>query len=99
LGEGREAETLAWGEGRVLRLLKDPSRTDRLERELAALTAARRGGAPVPAVYGRETVNGRPGLVIERVEGPDLLRCWGGNRGSCLASREGLERHTPAFTR
>jgi hypothetical protein len=49
LGEGREAETLAWGEHRVLRLLKDPTRIDRLERELVALTAARRGGAPVPA--------------------------------------------------
>jgi aminoglycoside phosphotransferase (APT) family kinase protein len=77
LGEGREAETLAWGEHRVLRLLKDPTRIDRLERELVALTAARRGGAPVPAVYGRETINGRPGLVIERVVGPDLLTLLG----------------------
>jgi aminoglycoside phosphotransferase (APT) family kinase protein len=77
LGEGREAETLGWGEHRVLRLLKNPTRIDRLERELVALTAARRGGAPVPAVYGRETVNGRPGLVIERVEGPDLLTLLG----------------------
>jgi alkylhydroperoxidase family enzyme len=50
LGEGREAETLAWGEHRALRLLKDPTRVDRLERELVALTAARRGGARPSAV-------------------------------------------------
>lgn len=77
LGEGREAETLAWGEHRVLRLLKDPAHSDRLERERVALTAAGRGGVPVPAVYGRETLHGRPGLVIERVEGPDLLTLLG----------------------
>jgi aminoglycoside phosphotransferase (APT) family kinase protein len=77
LGEGREAETLAWGEHRVLRLLKDPARSDHLERERVALIAARRAGVPVPAVYGRETLDGRPGLVIERVDGRDLLTLLG----------------------
>jgi aminoglycoside phosphotransferase (APT) family kinase protein len=61
----------------VLRLLKEPARSDRIEREPVALTAARRAGAPVPAVYGRETLDGRPGLVIERLHGPDLLTLLG----------------------
>jgi aminoglycoside phosphotransferase (APT) family kinase protein len=73
LGEGGEAETLAWGEGRVLRLLKDPAHADRLTRERAALAAARAAGAPVPRDYGPHSVAGRPGLVLERIDGPDLL--------------------------
>lgn len=73
LGEGREAQTLAWTEGRVLRLLKDPAHADRLRRERIALAAARAAGAPVPHDYGPQTVDGRPGVVLERIDGPTLL--------------------------
>jgi aminoglycoside phosphotransferase (APT) family kinase protein len=77
LGEGREAETLAWGNDRVLRLLKDPAQGERLDRERVALTCANRGGVPVPAVFGEQTLDGRPGLVMERIDGPDLLTLVG----------------------
>ncbi|HEU0024262.1 MAG TPA: phosphotransferase [Thermoleophilaceae bacterium] len=73
LGGGREAEIFSFGEGRVLRLARDPRRAPAVEREISALTAARRAGAPVPAVYGRLSVEGRPGTVIERLDGEDLL--------------------------
>lgn len=73
VGEGREAETLAWGDGKVLRLLRYASRTADLDRLVAAMTAANDAGAPVPAVYERVHVDGRPGVVMERVDGPDLL--------------------------
>jgi Ser/Thr protein kinase RdoA (MazF antagonist) len=55
---------LAWGDDRVLRLLKDPGHAARLTRERIALEAAHGVG---------ETVDGRPGLVMERLDGPDLL--------------------------
>jgi aminoglycoside phosphotransferase (APT) family kinase protein len=77
LGEGREAETFGWSEGQILRLMRDPSHAARLEREELALSAARRAGVPVPAVYGRRTVDGRPGMIMERVDGPDLLTVLG----------------------
>jgi aminoglycoside phosphotransferase (APT) family kinase protein len=64
---------LAWGDDRVLRPLKDPALAVRLEREQVALAAAGSAGVPVPAVFGRETVDGRPGLVMERLDGPDPL--------------------------
>jgi aminoglycoside phosphotransferase (APT) family kinase protein len=77
LGEGREAETFAWSGCQILRLMRDPSHAARLEREKLALSAARRAGVPVPAVFGYCTVDGRPGLIMERVDGPDLLRGLG----------------------
>src|SRR5262249_22619825 len=69
LAEGGEAETLAWDEGRVLRLLKDPTCADRLRLERIALATARDAGLPVPCDYGPQTVDGRPGLVLERIDG------------------------------
>jgi Ser/Thr protein kinase RdoA (MazF antagonist) len=77
LGEGREAETFAWGDGQILRLMRDPAHAARLEREELALTAARRAGVPVPAVFGRYELDGRPGLIMERVDGTDLLTLLG----------------------
>jgi aminoglycoside phosphotransferase (APT) family kinase protein len=73
LGEGNEAQTLALNRDRVLRLLKDPSHVDRLLRERVALAAAREAGLPVPRDYGLHTVDGRPGLEQERIDGPNLL--------------------------
>lgn len=77
IGEGREAETLAWGEGRVLRLLRDPAHRERLDRERIALQVAGSAGVPVPAVFGEETIDGRPGLIMERIDGPDLMTVLG----------------------
>jgi aminoglycoside phosphotransferase (APT) family kinase protein len=73
IGEGREAEILEAGDGRVLRLLWSAEREPWLDREEAALRAASAAGAPVPTVYERMTQDGRPGLVMERLDGPDLL--------------------------
>jgi aminoglycoside phosphotransferase (APT) family kinase protein len=73
LGEGREAETFVWSDGQVLCLMRDPTHAARLEREELALNAARRVDVRVPAVFGHQTVDGRPGLIMERVDGPDLL--------------------------
>jgi aminoglycoside phosphotransferase (APT) family kinase protein len=77
VGQGREAEILAWGEGKVLRLMWKPERRPALEREAAAMRATRAAGAPVPEVHELIEVGGRPGLIMERVDGPDLLTMVG----------------------
>jgi aminoglycoside phosphotransferase (APT) family kinase protein len=77
LGEGREAEIFAWGDGSVLRLMRNPTHLDRLEREAVALAAAAAEGVPVPSMHERISVEGRPGIVMDRVDGPDQLTLLG----------------------
>jgi aminoglycoside phosphotransferase (APT) family kinase protein len=69
-----------------------------LERERAALEAAQSCGAPVPAVYERVDIDDRPGLVLERLEGHDLLsRPWELPRApSVLAQVHASLHETPA---
>jgi aminoglycoside phosphotransferase (APT) family kinase protein len=73
LGEGREAEIFAWDGGRALRLLRDPAGRPRLEHEATAMAAARQTGVSVPRVHEIVVLDGRPGMIMERVEGTDLL--------------------------
>lgn len=77
VAEGREAELYAWEDGTLLRLLRDPEGQHRNDWQRAAMAAARASGVRVPIVHGLTTVWGRPGLVMERVEGPDLLTLLG----------------------
>jgi aminoglycoside phosphotransferase (APT) family kinase protein len=90
LGEGREAETFAWGDGQILRLMRDPLHAARLDREEVALKAARRAGVPVPAVFGRCELDGRAGLIMERIDGPDLLTLLGRQPWRLLAVARAL---------
>ena len=74
IAEGREAEMFAWEDGKVLRLLRDASGAPANERQAEAMRAAAACGVRVPAVYGTTVVAGRPGLIMERIQGSDLLR-------------------------
>jgi aminoglycoside phosphotransferase (APT) family kinase protein len=77
VGEGREAEIFAWDDGRVLRLPRPSAIHVRVEREAAAMRAAAAGGVDVPRVYGTTMVDGRAGLIMDRVDGPDLITLMG----------------------
>ena len=77
VGEGREAEILEWDDGTVLRLLRASEDPARVQREATALRAAAEAGIDVPAVYGTTTVDGRAGLIMGRVDGPDLITLMG----------------------
>jgi aminoglycoside phosphotransferase (APT) family kinase protein len=77
IAEGREAEIYAWRDGTVLRLLRHPDAREQLEREARAMEAARAAGVRVPAAGEITLVDGRPGLVMERVDGIDLLTLVG----------------------
>lgn len=77
LGEGREAEIFAWDESHVVRVMRDPSLKERVLTEAAALTAAKQAGCPVPEPGEVVEVDGRPGLVMQRARGNDLLTVLG----------------------
>jgi len=77
IAEGREAEIFAWGDEAVLRLLRNPNAQPQIEWEAAAMRAAAGAGVRVPAVIEVTTVDGRPGLIMERIEGIDMLTVVG----------------------
>jgi hypothetical protein len=69
LGEGREAEVYAWGTDAVLKLYRPGFRGHRTEASVLA------AGLPAfaPRLFDIVELNGRTGLVLERLPGPDLL--------------------------
>jgi hypothetical protein len=70
-----------------------------VEREACALEAASRAGAPVPAVFERVTVDGRPGMVMERLDGESLLAWLGRRPWRVLAAGSLLGREHAALHR
>jgi aminoglycoside phosphotransferase (APT) family kinase protein len=57
--------------------MRNPGAQRSNEWQAAAMEAARSRGVRVPAVYGLTTVMGRPGMVMERIGGTDLLTLMG----------------------
>jgi hypothetical protein len=77
IGQGREAEVFECGDGRVLKLLRAPGPGSGLAFEIAALEAARSAGVSVPRDYEQVVIEGRTGVMMERLEGSDLLTIIG----------------------
>jgi aminoglycoside phosphotransferase (APT) family kinase protein len=73
IAEGREAEMFALDDERVLRLYRGDVPAEWIERGLASASAAAEAGIRVPRIYGREQVDGRPAVIMERIPGTDLL--------------------------
>jgi len=72
IGSGVTAEVYAWDEGQVLKLFRNWVRVDQVDYEARAVRAVHAAGLPVPAVGEQLEVDGRIGLVYERVDGPTL---------------------------
>jgi aminoglycoside phosphotransferase (APT) family kinase protein len=73
IAEGREAEIFSWGDREVLRLYRDPKAGERADREMIALHAAHAALPGVPAPLGRIDWNGRPGILMQRLDGRGIL--------------------------
>ncbi len=73
IAAGRTAEVFAWGDGRILKLLR-PGMPERIGRaEAAAMAIAMAARLAVPRLYETVRVEGRFGLVYERVEGRSMM--------------------------
>ncbi len=71
LAQGRTAEVFAYGEGRVLKLDR-PEWTGLATFEGEVLVRLAAAGLPVARSHGAVTVDGRTGVVLDRIDGPPL---------------------------
>lgn len=72
LAAGRTAEVFAWGDGEVLKLLRPGFPPELADLEARLVAAVRATGFAVPAVRAVVEVNGRRGVVFDRVDGPSM---------------------------
>lgn len=71
VASGATADVVAWGDGQVLKLFREKAPYH--AHEVAASEAAYRAGVLTPAVtHGLIEVDGREGIVFERVAGPTM---------------------------
>jgi tRNA A-37 threonylcarbamoyl transferase component Bud32 len=76
IGEGAYAEVHAWAPGQVLKLFKSgfPRRHSGWEARMTRAVFA--AGAPAPEVFEEVTLEGRFGVVLQRLDGPTLKQLW-----------------------
>jgi aminoglycoside phosphotransferase (APT) family kinase protein len=74
IARGRTAEIFACAGGRVLKLFLSANAASEAEHEAGIMRKVRAAGLPIPAVHGIMEAGGRPGIVMERVEGPSMLQ-------------------------
>jgi uncharacterized protein (TIGR02172 family) len=72
---GATAEIFAWGDGQVLKLFRPGSYAGLPDQEWANTLTAWQLGAPAPKPIELVEVNGRRGVVLERIQGPTLTGC------------------------
>jgi uncharacterized protein (TIGR02172 family) len=77
VAEGREAEMFEWGDGKIVRLGRGEDAEAQVNWQELTLRQAAACGIRVPRTYERVEVDGRPGLVMERIGGKDLLTAVG----------------------
>jgi uncharacterized protein (TIGR02172 family) len=73
IAEGLTAEVYIWDETRILKLFRDGRSPDQVSYEARIARAVHAAGVPVPAVGDIVKVNGRHGLLYERVDGLSML--------------------------
>jgi len=73
VGLGRTAEILLWDENQVLKLFRDGWSLSSVKWEENVARKIYEAGLPVPAVFGIVEVDGRYGIIYERVDGQSML--------------------------
>ena len=73
IGDGRTATIRAYGDDRVIKVLRPGFGAGALDRESWLASAVVAAGAPAPATHGIVDVDGARGLVFDRIDGDLLL--------------------------
>ncbi len=74
LGYGRTAEIFLWGNDQIIKLFHEDWLVRLVEEEARIGKVLHETGLPVPAVEGIRDLNGRKGIVYERIEGKTMLQ-------------------------
>jgi Ser/Thr protein kinase RdoA (MazF antagonist) len=74
IGEGAYADVHAWAPGQVLKLFKANFSQRHSWWEARMTRAVFAAGAPAPEVFDEVTLEGRFGIVLQRLDGPTLLQ-------------------------
>lgn len=90
IGLGHTAEILTWKKNQVLKLFRDDWSLSAVRWEEKVARAVSETGLPVPGVYGVVEVDGRHGIVYDRVDGPSMLKEF-------IAKPEELEHFAKLF--
>src|ERR1700750_2083178 len=72
IGEGAFSEAYAWAPGQVVKLFKAGVSHQLGRHEARMIRAVLATGLPVPEVFGEVTLDGRFGIVLQRIDGPTL---------------------------
>lgn len=72
IGQGKTAEVFIWEGNKIIKLFRSRSFDTLLEVEWELSRTVQELQLAVPAVYGLETVDGKKGIVYERIDGPTL---------------------------
>lgn len=73
IGAGRTAEIFEWNDGHIIKLFLADFPIDIIQREATLARAAHQSGVKTPAVGDLVEIDGRTGLIYERVDGEILL--------------------------
>ena len=84
IARGRTAEVLAWQDQQVLKLFYAGMPADLIKREIQAARLVSATDLPTPKFLGELTLDGRCGLIYERVAGESLLALLGSRPWSCV---------------
>lgn len=72
LGVGANAEVFEYGNGKVIKLFYDRGRGSGIQAEYTRSRAVWDLGLPVPQPFGIVELGERPGLILERIDGPSI---------------------------
>jgi len=79
LAKGRTAEVYLWGDDQVLKLFYDWCPPPWVERETKIAEAISQTDIPAPKCFGPVIVDGRQGIVFQRIQGFSLLKLMTSN--------------------
>ena len=94
IGVGRTAEVYAWGDGEVLKLYRANMLAELVAYEARVGRIVADAGLAAPAIGGMVELDGRLGVVYERLEGPSMLEYMAGHPAEIPAlGRQFAELH------